>query len=100
MRATVPLLASAALAFFASGCGGAPDAPPGGTPGGAGARPDVSPLRDDGLAVPRAGWKTDFSKHTVPLGEFASGGPGKDGIPAIDDPRFVPVGEVDFLEAR
>jgi hypothetical protein len=43
--------------------------------------------------VPIEGWETDFSKHTVPLGEFASGGPGKDGIPAIDEPGFVSVDE-------
>ena len=36
----------------------------------------------------RAGWKTDFSRHTVPLAQFRSGGPGKDGIPAIERPRF------------
>ena len=36
-------------------------------------------------------WQTDFSKHTVPLDEIVSGGPPKDGIPAIDHPRFVSV---------
>jgi len=36
------------------------------------------------LAWPR----TDFSKHTVDLGEIQSGGPPKDGIPAIDHPKF------------
>ena len=46
-------------------------------------------------------WKTDFSKHAVPLTEFASGGPGKDGIPSIDRPRFVDVGAADrFLTDR
>lgn len=35
--------------------------------------------------------KTDFSKHTVPLTEIRSGGPPKDGIPAIDKPRFVSI---------
>ncbi|MGH3034081.1 MAG: DUF3179 domain-containing protein [Gaiellaceae bacterium] len=39
------------------------------------------------------GWDTDFSKHTVPLSEFHSGGPGKDGIPAIYEPMFVSVEE-------
>ncbi len=34
--------------------------------------------------------RTDFSRHAVPLDEIASAGPGKDGIPAIDAPRFVP----------
>ena len=37
--------------------------------------------------------KTDFSKKSVDLGEIRSGGPGKDGIPAIDAPRFVPTKE-------
>jgi hypothetical protein len=34
-------------------------------------------------------WRTDFSRHAVPLEEIVSGGPPKDGIPAIDRPRFV-----------
>ncbi|MCH7718059.1 MAG: DUF3179 domain-containing protein, partial [Chloroflexi bacterium] len=33
-------------------------------------------------------WDTDFTKHTVDLGEFISGGPAKDGIPALDEPKF------------
>ncbi len=37
------------------------------------------------------GWKTDFSRHSVPLDEIMSGGPPKDGIPPIDHPAFVPV---------
>jgi hypothetical protein len=41
------------------------------------------------------GWKTDFSKRSVPLDEILSGGPPKDGIPAIDRPRFVSVKEAD-----
>jgi len=41
-------------------------------------------------AFDRAGWpKTDFTRRTVDLGEIQSGGPPKDGIPAIDRPRFV-----------
>jgi len=44
-----------------------------------------------GLSVPTAGWRTDFSRHSVPLDEFASGGPPRDGIPPIDEPRFTPV---------
>ena len=38
-------------------------------------------------------WKTDFSKAVVPLDEIASGGPPKDGIPAVDEPRFISVDE-------
>jgi hypothetical protein len=46
-------------------------------------------------------WRTDFSRHTVPLEEIVSGGPPKDGIPAIDRPRFETVKEADqWLEDR
>jgi len=42
---------------------------------------------------------TDFSKHTVPYTDILSGGPPKDGIPAIDNPIFISVDEADqFLE--
>jgi hypothetical protein len=47
------------------------------------------------------GWRTDFSRHNVPLSEFQSGGPAKDGIPAIDEPRFVGVdAAADWLGPR
>lgn len=35
--------------------------------------------------------RTDFTRSSVALSEIRSGGPGKDGIPAIDHPRFEPV---------
>lgn len=42
-----------------------------------------------GPASWRTEWpRTDFSQHTVPLEQIKSGGPPKDGIPAIDRPRF------------
>lgn len=42
----------------------------------------------------RSEWpKTDFSRAEVALDEIRSGGPPKDGIPPIDDPRFVPVAD-------
>ncbi len=47
------------------------------------------------LIVPTEGWKTDFTKHTVPLIQFVSAGPGRDGIPPIDDPVYVSVSEAD-----
>lgn len=37
------------------------------------------------------GLKTDTSKREIDLGEVVSGGPGKDGIPALVSPKFVPV---------
>jgi hypothetical protein len=80
-------LVSTAVALLAAGCGGGNggERPPGS------AGPAAAP--DDELSVPTAGWETDFSRHTVPLSEFQSGGPGKDGIPSIDTPQFVAVEE-------
>ena len=46
-------------------------------------------------ATAQSEWRTDFSKHTVPLDEIVSGGPPKDGIPAIDDPTFVSIRSAD-----
>lgn len=40
-------------------------------------------------------FSTDFSRHTVVYDDILSGGPPKDGIPAIDAPRFVTVAEAD-----
>ena len=46
----------------------------------------------------RAEWPaTDFTKRMVDLSEIRSGGPPKDGIPAIDDPQFAPVAEASDL---
>lgn len=42
----------------------------------------------------RGEWpETDFSKSAVDFREILSGGPPKDGIPSIDEPRFVALGE-------
>jgi len=41
--------------------------------------------------------KTDFEKRAVDLDEIFSGGPPKDGIPSIDDPKFVPIKEINDL---
>ena len=43
-------------------------------------------LRSAGIS--RRGWKTDFSRHSVPYSEILSGGVPRDGIPPLDDPRF------------
>jgi Protein of unknown function (DUF3179) len=48
----------------------------------------------------RSEWpRTDFAKHTIDLSEIRSGGPSKDGIPAIDNPQFRLVDEVTDLAA-
>ena len=64
--------------------------------------PDVGPGLGEASPPPAitAGWNTDFGRRAVPLSEFQSGGPGKDGIPAIDRPAFVPVEDVEFLEPQ
>lgn len=64
-----------AVALFASlalyACGAAPD--------------EAAPPHDWAMAWP----KTDFTKTSVGWDEIADGGPGKDGIRAIDRPRFI-----------
>jgi hypothetical protein len=40
-------------------------------------------------------FKTDFARHTIPYAEVLSGGPPKDGIPAIDAPAFIDVAAAD-----
>ena len=54
-------------------------------------------LASNGLSAQGTGdqWRTDFNNHTVPLEEIVSGGPPKDGIPAIDSPFFVSVSTAD-----
>ncbi|MEX0917342.1 MAG: DUF3179 domain-containing protein [Candidatus Paceibacterota bacterium] len=38
---------------------------------------------------------TDGTKHSIPLNEILAGGPPKDGIPSIDNPKFTGVDEAD-----
>jgi hypothetical protein len=45
-------------------------------------------------------FETDFSRATISFSEIFSGGPPKDGIPAIDAPRFVSVDEASEWVAR
>jgi len=41
--------------------------------------------------------KADFSKRSIDLGEIFSGGPPRDGIPAIDKPEFATVAEAEKM---
>jgi hypothetical protein len=50
-------------------------------------------LREAGINA--SDWRTDFSQRIVPYSEFISGGPPKDGIPSIDNPKFISVVEAD-----
>ena len=46
-------------------------------------------------------WKTNFRLRSVPFIGITAGGPPKDGIPAIDDPKFVSVEDADeWLDDR
>ena len=57
----------------------------------------ASPVGEPSIDVPRSLAKsfpnTDFSKADPKLTEAISGGPAKDGIPAIDTPTFVPLSQ-------
>jgi hypothetical protein len=88
MRST-PLLFILILAL-AAGCGSHRSAHPR-------ARSSAAAAPDYQVAALEAGWRTDFRRHTVPLSEFQAGGPGKDGIPALDRPRFLPIARAHFL---
>ncbi len=44
---------------------------------------------------PTGGWKTNFCLHNVPYDEIFSGGPPRDGIPPIDNPRFESISSAD-----
>jgi hypothetical protein len=47
------------------------------------------------LPVTAFGW--DFSKHIVPIDDIVSGGPPKDGIPALINPNYVPADDAGFM---
>src|SRR5919201_2740777 len=88
--APLALLVTAALV----GCGSQRSTTPHAKPA------QSAPLSRAELQELSAGWKTDFGRHTVPLREFMSGGPGKDGIPALERPRFLPVAKGTYLRPR
>ena len=47
----------------------------------------------------RSGWRTNFDKRLISLGDLLSGGVPRDGIPPIDNPTFAKVASSpDFLE--
>ncbi len=90
-----PSLLLAALALVAAGCGGAAggDAVP------TTSAPSSAGSDDRSAALAREfaeeGWTTDFASRNVSLVEFQSGGPPRDGIPAIDRPQIVQVDTAD-----
>lgn len=58
---------------------------------------NVSSPEDLGVSVPEGIMITNGLKHIVPLDKIKSGGPPKDGIPSIDNPKFAPVSESQFV---
>jgi hypothetical protein len=52
-------------------------------------------LTNERGASTRQQFITDGTKHSIPLNEILSGGPGKDGIPSIDNPKFISANEAD-----
>ena len=90
---TIALVAAACASPAGSASPGAgtppfPTASPSSAGDGATEDPDLGDLR-----VPTEGWSTDFSIASVDLGVFQGGGPPKDGIPPIDEPRFESIAE-------
>jgi hypothetical protein len=79
IRVAVTLLLGTMLA--SSGCA-ASDSPP-----------DDPGAEAESRELERFALTTDTSKRTVELDEFLSGGPPKDGIPALTEPDFVPLEE-------
>jgi hypothetical protein len=66
-------------------------------------RPTPAPVptavAPSGLRFSTRGWKTNFSKAQVQLSEIESGGPARDGIPPVDQPKFVSPAEAgDWLK--
>lgn len=76
MRLAVPAIAVAFLALLANG-----------------AMADPARWKSEG-------WKTDFSRMSVEHEEIRSGGPPRDGIPSIDNPRFSPASSLTDLADR
>ncbi len=63
--------------------------------------PETLLPEEDAPAFADREFETDFSKHTVPYDDILSGGPPKDGIPAIDEPKHVGIDEADgWLEPQ
>ena len=93
-------LVALVLAAMVAGCGSGASSPRPDAGAKTKANTRAKPVSTADLRELTLGWKTDFTRQAVPLGEFESGGPGKDGIPALDRPRFVGVEEATFLRPQ
>jgi hypothetical protein len=84
------LLLSAALTFPGMGC--EPAAKP------ISQEPRTTPTPDP-LPAPKVLNDFDVSNSRVPTQEIARGGPPRDGIPAIDKPKFIDAAGADYMKA-
>src|SRR5688572_1145197 len=62
--------------------------PPRGVEPAAPIAPTAGPRAPAALPFSTGGWKTDFTRYSGSIEEIRSGGPPRDGIPPIDQPRF------------
>jgi Protein of unknown function (DUF3179) len=81
-------LLGVALVVLASACATTP-APATTPPPPATAVEPETPVPPAVLEFSTRGWKTNFTRTAIPLSEIQSGGPPRDGIPPIDEPKFV-----------
>ncbi|MGE3811171.1 MAG: DUF3179 domain-containing protein [Candidatus Nanopelagicales bacterium] len=102
MRPTLPALLVLAV-VGAVGCGGASTSEhaPGAQRGTLTTADSAAREQQARARLASTEWKTDFAKHAVPLSEFQDGGPPRDGIPPIDEPRVGDLAAGDrFLSGR
>ena len=85
-RRLLPTLVGAG-ALVAAACGGGSSADTGAP------EPTTDPALVFASRYSSAWPNTDFAKSSVAPDDLLSGGPGKDGIPSIDDPKFVSIDE-------
>lgn len=89
------------VALILTACGAFGEDDPSRGANGEKGRPAASSPSEEPPAGAQREFDTDFTRHSVRYSEITSGGPPKDGIPAIDDPRFVAVGEANaWIEPR
>ena len=60
----------------------------------------ITPALADPNPRPFENWKTDFERTNIDVSAIISGGPPKDGIPAIDDPKFISIAKATALSDR
>ncbi len=59
---------------------------------------DDNDFPGSGSTSSQGGSNSNSGDWLIPVNQVLPGGPGKDGIPSIDQPNFIPVDQVDFME--